>query len=52
MRLSLAIRLAAVIFASCLLAYVAAAHDIPNDVTVQAFLRPEGSQLHCWFACR
>jgi len=24
----------------------AAAHDIPADVTVQAFLRPEGSRLH------
>ena len=24
----------------------AAAHDIPNDVTIQAFLKPEGQQLH------
>lgn len=24
----------------------AAAHDIPNDVTVQAFLRPDGDRLH------
>jgi hypothetical protein len=24
----------------------AAAHDIPNDVTVQAFLKPEGQRLH------
>src|SRR5712692_972088 len=23
-----------------------AAHDIPNDVTVQAFLKPEGQRLH------
>jgi len=28
-----------------LLAHLAAAHTIPNDVTVQAFFRPEGSQL-------
>ncbi len=27
-------------------ASVAAAHDIPADVTVQAFLKPEGSRLH------
>jgi HupE / UreJ protein len=26
-------------------AFVAAAHDIPNEVTVQAFLRPEGNRL-------
>ncbi len=25
---------------------VLCAHDIPNDVTVQAFLKPEGQQLH------
>ena len=24
----------------------AAAHDIPNDITVQAFLKPEGQRLH------
>src|ERR1019366_2567771 len=24
----------------------AAAHDIPNDVTVQAFVKPAGEQLH------
>lgn len=28
------------------LQYRAAAHDIPNDVTVHAFLRPEGQHLH------
>ncbi|PWU06319.1 MAG: hypothetical protein C5B51_12585 [Terriglobia bacterium] len=28
------------------LPFAAAAHDIPTDVTVQAFFRPEGSQLH------
>ncbi len=28
-----------------LLAHLAAAHTIPNDVTVQAFFRPDGSQL-------
>jgi hypothetical protein len=25
---------------------VASAHDIPNDVTLQAFLKPEGNRLH------
>ncbi|HEY2012244.1 MAG TPA: hypothetical protein VGH38_02030, partial [Bryobacteraceae bacterium] len=29
-----------------LLACPAAAHDIPNDVTVQMFLKPEGARLH------
>ena len=24
----------------------AAAHDIPNDIAIQAFLKPEGQQLH------
>ena len=28
------------------LKFDASAHDIPNDVTVQAFLKPEGQQLH------
>jgi len=28
------------------------AHDIPNDVTVQAFLKPQGQRLHCSFECR
>src|SRR5690348_5107190 len=27
-------------------AWVALAHDIPNDVTVQAFVKPEGDKLH------
>jgi HupE / UreJ protein len=27
-------------------AAIASAHDIPNDVTVQVFLKPEGRQLH------
>src|SRR5262252_4776768 len=29
-----------------LLSPAANAHDIPNDVTVQAFLKPEGNQAH------
>jgi HupE/UreJ protein len=29
-----------------LLPWRAAAHDIPNDVTVQAFVRPQGGRLH------
>jgi hypothetical protein len=28
------------------LPYCAVAHDIPNDLTVQAFLKPEGERLH------
>src|ERR1700730_5253022 len=28
------------------LPYPAAAHDIPNDVTVQAFVKPQGDRLH------
>jgi len=28
------------------LPYRAAAHDIPNDVTVQAFVKPQGDRLH------
>ena len=35
--------LAALLFA---LPYGAAAHDIPNDVTVQAFVKPAGEHLH------
>jgi hypothetical protein len=38
-----ALGLSAFVFISCL---NAAAHDIPNDVTVQAFLKPDGRQLH------
>jgi len=45
-RLPFAIHFAAATFASCVLfAPFAAAHNIPNDVTVQAFFRPEGSHL-------
>ena len=29
-----------------MLQFRAAAHDIPNDITVHAFLKPEGQQLH------
>lgn len=32
------------VFVFLILGCAASAHDIPNDVTVQAFLRPEGSQ--------
>ncbi|HXG94500.1 MAG TPA: HupE/UreJ family protein [Blastocatellia bacterium] len=40
-------RLAVLIVAMVVtLPFVASAHDIPNDVTVQAFVRPEGNQLH------
>src|SRR5260370_4686671 len=40
------------ILVACLTAFYlffpwsAAAHDIPNDVTVQAFVRPQGDRLH------
>jgi hypothetical protein len=45
-RLSRAIHLAAVTFASCaLLPYRAPAHNIPNDITVQLLFRPEGRHL-------
>ncbi|MFO1217007.1 MAG: HupE/UreJ family protein [Burkholderiaceae bacterium] len=39
LRLLAAIGLAAAAFAAC-------AHDIPGDVRVQAFVKPEGSRLH------
>src|ERR1051325_10349247 len=41
-----------VMIAACLLSILSAflivafAHDIPNDVTVQAFLKPEGQHLY------
>jgi hypothetical protein len=41
-RLGFAIRLTAVAIASCTLL---PAHNIPNDITVQVFFRPEGSHL-------
>jgi hypothetical protein len=45
-RLSFAIRLQALTFGACaLLASLAAAHTIPNDVTAQLFFRPEGQRL-------
>jgi hypothetical protein len=45
-RLPFAIRLAAVTLASgVLLPHLALAHNIPNDVTVQAFFRPESNHL-------
>ena len=34
------------VLAALLLGLTCFAHDIPNDVTVQAFLKPEGRQLH------
>lgn len=30
----------------CAFAIAASAHDIPNDITIQAFLKPEGRTLH------
>ena len=41
-------RILFVLFTALLLPvqYRAAAHDIPNDVTVQAFVKPEGQRLH------
>ncbi len=41
-------RLLVAIFAALFLFWpcAAAAHDIPNDVTVQAFVKPQGSRLH------
>ncbi|HWZ30498.1 MAG TPA: HupE/UreJ family protein [Bryobacteraceae bacterium] len=39
-------------FAAIALASTAVfAHDIPNDVTVQVFLKPEGSRLHLLIRC-
>jgi hypothetical protein len=37
---------AAIIAALLLIHGLASAHDIPNDVTVQAFLKPTGDRLH------
>jgi len=41
-------RILAIAFAGLVLwpAAMTSAHDIPNDVTVQVFLKPEGRQLH------
>jgi hypothetical protein len=35
-----------IFIAGLLLPHAAVAHDIPNDVTVQAFVKPEGQKLH------
>ncbi|MGA2883090.1 MAG: HupE/UreJ family protein [Bryobacteraceae bacterium] len=46
MRLPFATRLPAVTFASWVLfTHFATAHNLPNDVTVQVFFRPEGNHL-------
>jgi hypothetical protein len=45
MRSSITRRLLALILTACALPATAAAHDIPRDVTVQAFARPEGQRL-------
>jgi HupE / UreJ protein len=37
---------AAVLAALCVLPCAVSAHDIPNDVTVQMFVKPEGQHLH------
>lgn len=42
-RAVMALGLSALVFTAFI---TAAAHDIPNDVTVQAFLKPEGQRLH------
>lgn len=39
----MALGLSALVLTACI---TVAAHDIPNDVTVQAFLKPEGQRLH------
>src|SRR5215467_710571 len=39
------LRLAVLVFLLCLPRFVRA-HDIPNDVTVQMFVKPEGQHLH------
>ncbi len=41
-----ALLIAALVIALLLPVGVATAHDIPNDVTVQAFVKPEGHVLH------
>ncbi len=38
-------------FFAIAVASTALAHDIPNDVTVQVFLKPEGSTLHLLVRC-
>lgn len=37
--------LALTVLTGCLWAHPAAAHEIPNDVTIQAFVKPEGQRL-------
>jgi hypothetical protein len=39
-------RLLAAGFLVAVFVWPAAAHDIPNDIAIQAFLKPEGRQLH------
>ncbi len=39
------------IFVFAISAFPAQAHDIPNDVTVQTFLKPEGTTLHLLVRC-
>ena len=36
----------------CALPLRAAAHDIPNDIQVQAFVKPDGRRLQLLCACR
>ncbi len=38
--------IAAIAVVTLTLQFVATAHDIPNDITVQVFLKPEGQRLH------
>jgi hypothetical protein len=39
------------LFPAIALATSVLAHDIPNDVTVQAFLKPDGNRLHLLIRC-
>jgi hypothetical protein len=29
----------------------ARAHDIPDRITIDTFVKPEGDRLHCWPGC-
>ena len=45
-RVSIMRRLAVMMLAVCALPWCAAAHEVPADVTVSAFVKPEGRDLH------
>ncbi len=44
-------RLSCILVCAIVGALAAFAHDIPNDVTVQTFLKPEGDKLHLMVRC-